>query len=111
VTRTTTTRLIAEQLPNLNSRKNKDCFEAKAGPGKKSLVFLVLFEEINALKSQLKLEKTASSKKRKAESILSTEINLTTSSDGGEEYLFTSSERFSSRKIKLAKSSHPIINH
>jgi hypothetical protein len=36
-----------------------------------------LFEEINALKGHLKLkpEKTASSKKRKAESILSTEIN------------------------------------
>jgi hypothetical protein len=45
-----------------------------------------LFEEINALKRQLKPEKTAISKKRtrKAESILSTEINLTTSSDEGE---------------------------
>jgi hypothetical protein len=39
------------------------------------LAFLFLFEEINALKRQLKPEKTASSKKRKAESILSTEIN------------------------------------
>jgi hypothetical protein len=49
-----------------------------------------LFEEINALKRQLKPEKTASSKKRKTESIHSTEINLTTSSDEGEkhEYLF-----------------------
>jgi hypothetical protein len=45
-------------------------FEAKAEPRKKSLAFLVLFEEINALKCQLKPEKTASSKKRKAESIL-----------------------------------------
>jgi hypothetical protein len=77
-------------------KKNKAC--AKAGPGKKSLAFLVLFEEINALKSklQLKPEKTTSSKKRtrKAESILSTEINLTTSSDKGESkgYLFTSSK-------------------
>jgi hypothetical protein len=43
--------------------------KAKAGPGKKSLAFLVLFEEINALKRQLKPEKTASSKKRKAEPI------------------------------------------
>jgi hypothetical protein len=43
-------------------------FEAKAGRAKKSLAFL--FEEINALKRQLKPEKTASSKKRKAESIL-----------------------------------------
>jgi hypothetical protein len=32
-------------------KKNKVCFEAKAGPGKKSLAFL--FEEINALKRQL----------------------------------------------------------
>jgi hypothetical protein len=57
----------------------------------------------------LKPEKTASSKKRKAESILSTEINLTTSSDEGEnkEYLFTSSKPFRSSKTKLAKSSHP----
>jgi hypothetical protein len=59
----------------------------------------------------LKPEKTVSSKKRtrKAESILSTEINLTTSSDEGEqqEYLFTSSKPFSSSKTKLAKSSRP----
>jgi hypothetical protein len=66
-------------------------------------------EEINALKRQLKPEKTASSKNRKekAESVLSTEIKLTTSSDEGEEYLFTSSKPFSSRKTNLAKSSHP----
>jgi hypothetical protein len=44
-------------------QQKKACFEAKAGPGKKSLAFL--FEEINALKRQLKPEKTASSKKRK----------------------------------------------
>jgi hypothetical protein len=49
----------------------KACFEAKTGPGKKSLAFLFLFEEINALKRKLKPEKTASSKKRKAEYILS----------------------------------------
>jgi hypothetical protein len=60
-------------------QQKKACFEAKAEPGKKSLAFL--FGEINTLKRQLKPEKTASSKKRKAESILSTEINLTTSSD------------------------------
>jgi hypothetical protein len=73
------------------------------------LAFLVDFEEINALKRQLKPGKTASSKKRKAESILSTEINLTTSSDEGEnkEHLFTSFKPFRSSKIKLAKSSHP----
>jgi hypothetical protein len=49
-------------------QKKKDRFEAKYGPGKTSLVFL--FEEINALKRQLKPENTASSKKRKAESLL-----------------------------------------
>jgi hypothetical protein len=88
-------------------QQKKACFEAKSGPGKKSLAFL--FEEINALKRQLQLkpEKTASSKRRKAESILFTEINLTTSSDEGEEYLFTSSKPFRSSKIKLAKSPHP----
>jgi hypothetical protein len=47
--------------------KNKARFEAKAGPGKKSLAFLLFFEDINALKRQVQLnpEKTASSKKRK----------------------------------------------
>jgi hypothetical protein len=41
--------------------------------------------------------------------LLSTEINLTTSSDEGEnkEHLFTSSKPCSSSKTKLAKSSHP----
>jgi hypothetical protein len=55
--------------------QKKACFEAKLEPGKKSLAFL--FEEINALKTQLKPEKTGSSKKRtrKAESLLSIEIN------------------------------------
>jgi hypothetical protein len=75
-------------IAKFKQQKNKNAhFEAKAGPGKKSLAFLFLFEEINALERQLKLkpEKTASSKKRKAESILSTEINLTTSSDEGEQ--------------------------
>jgi hypothetical protein len=84
-------------------QQKKACFEAKSEPGKKSLAFL--FEEINALKRQLKPEKTANSKKRKAESILSTEINLTASSGECEqqEYLFTSSKPFSSSKVKLAK--------
>jgi hypothetical protein len=40
-------------------------FESKAGPENKSLAFL--FEEINALKRQLKPEKTASIKKRNKE--------------------------------------------
>jgi hypothetical protein len=104
-----------------NNHKTADCraiakfkqqkkahFEAKAGPGKKSLAFL--FEEINALKRQLKPKTSESSNNRKAESILSTEVNLTTSSDTGEEqeYPFTSSKPFSSSKTKLAKSSNPI---
>jgi hypothetical protein len=62
-------------------QQKKAFFEAKAGPGKKSLSFSFLFEEINALKRQLNPEKTLISKKRKDESILSTEINLTTRSD------------------------------
>jgi hypothetical protein len=33
-------------------KNSKACFEAKAGPGKKSLAFLFLFEEINALKGK-----------------------------------------------------------
>jgi hypothetical protein len=59
---TTDCRAIAKYK---QQKKNKACFEAKAGPRKKSLAFL--FEEINALKRQLKPEKTASSKKRKEE--------------------------------------------
>jgi hypothetical protein len=61
----------------------------------------------------LKPEETASSKKRKAESIISPEINLTISSGEGEDtqYLFTSSKTFDSRKNNLAKSSHPRTNN
>jgi hypothetical protein len=65
-------------------QQKKAFFQAKSGTRKKSLVFLFLSEETNTLKRQLKPEKTTSSKKRKAESIFSTEINLTTSSDEGE---------------------------
>jgi hypothetical protein len=54
----------------LKAKKDFTCCEAKAGSGKKSLAFLVLFEEIDALKRQLKPEKTTSHKKRKAESLL-----------------------------------------
>jgi hypothetical protein len=57
-------------------KKNKACFEAKVGPGKNFLAFLFEFEEINALKRQLKPEMTASSKKKKTESILSSEIDV-----------------------------------
>jgi hypothetical protein len=44
-------------------QQKKACFEAKAEPGKNSLASCFLLEEINALKRQLKPEKTASSKK------------------------------------------------
>jgi hypothetical protein len=55
----------AIQLPN--SKFKKVCFEAKAGPGKKSLAFLFIFQEIHALKTHLELkpEKTARIKNRK----------------------------------------------
>jgi hypothetical protein len=46
----------------------KAFFECKDTPGKKSLAFL--FKEINAIKMQLKPEKTTSRKKRKTESLL-----------------------------------------
>jgi hypothetical protein len=80
---TTTTQLITQKLTSSNERK-ESYFEVKSGPGKKSWVFL--FEEINELKRyvQLKPEKTSSSKNRKTESLLSTEINLTTSSHESE---------------------------
>jgi lipoprotein NlpI len=67
VTRTTTTRLIAERLPNLNSRKRL-ALKPKMDP-ERSLWLYLPFEEINALKRQLQLkpEKTASSKKRNKE--------------------------------------------
>jgi hypothetical protein len=48
-------------------KDNKACFEAKAGPGMKSLAFNFLFEEIDSLKRQLKPENTSSSKKRTKE--------------------------------------------
>ena len=76
--------------------QKKAHFEAKAVPGKKSLAFL--FEEINAIKRQLKPAKIAASKKRKVESLLSTEINLTTSSDEDEEYFVTSPNFFKTSK-------------
>jgi hypothetical protein len=96
-------------------QQEKACFEVKSGPGKKPLAFF--FEEINTLKRklQLKPEKTVSSKKtiKEGRIPLFTEINLNTGSDDdtSEEYLFTSSKSFRSRKTKLAKSSQPTSNH
>ena len=64
-------------IAKAKQRKNGHT-ETKPVPGKKSLAFL--FEEINLLKKQLNT-KIPNSKKRKTESLLSTEINLTTTSD------------------------------
>jgi hypothetical protein len=55
----------------------KPKLEARSGPGEKSLTSLLV--ESNAIKRQLKPKKTASSKKLKTESILSSENNLTAS--------------------------------
>ena len=57
-------------------------------PGENALS--ILFKKINALKKQLKPEKVENPRKRKAESLLSTEINLTHSSDEMEEYFLFS---------------------
>jgi hypothetical protein len=47
--------------------QKKACFEVKAGPRKKSLAFLILFEEVNAIRRQLKPENNANSKKMSKE--------------------------------------------
>jgi hypothetical protein len=77
------------------------------------------FKEINALKKQLKPPaKGTNLKKRRAESLLSTQINLTNSSDVDEEY-FALPSTISNSSNKLVKTSHPtselvvslIVNH
>jgi hypothetical protein len=78
VTRTTTTRLIAEQLPNLNSRNiTRLVLKPKLDPEKSLWSSLLFSKKINALKRQLKPEMTESSKKSKAESILFSILKLT----------------------------------
>jgi hypothetical protein len=74
VTRTTTAWLIKELFQKLNSRKRLT-LKPNLDTERSLWPSFFLFEEISALKKQFKPEKTASSKKRKAESILSTEIN------------------------------------
>jgi hypothetical protein len=76
--------MIAEQLSSLNSRKRL-ALKSKLDLERSLWPSCFLFEEVNALKRQLKPEKTASSKKRNARFLLSIEINLTTSSDEGEQ--------------------------
>jgi hypothetical protein len=110
VTRTTTTQLIAEQLPNLNSRKITRLALKPNMDTERSLWLSFSKKSIHSKgNSSLKILQAVRRRKRKAESILSTEINLTNSSDDGEKhgYYFTSSKPFSSSKTKLAKSSHP----
>jgi hypothetical protein len=71
VTRTITTRLIAEQSPNLNSRKTtRLALKPKLDQERSLWPSLMFFEEINALKRQLKPEKTASSKKSTKEGLI-----------------------------------------
>jgi hypothetical protein len=93
---------------------NKARFEAEPRAGKKSLAFLFVFEEINALKGNRSLKRLQAVRRGRLNpsSLLATEINLTTSSHDAEqqEYLFTSSNPLSSSKTKLPKSSHPTNN-
>jgi hypothetical protein len=65
----------------------------------------LLFEESNACKKQFKPAKVENFKRKKAESILSTEINLTNSSDEMEEY-FLFQPTISRSSIKLIENSH-----
>ena len=58
------------------------------------------------MKKQLS-NKIPNSKKRKTESLLSTEINLTTTSDEDEEYFPFFSSLVKIKTNKLAKTSHP----
>jgi hypothetical protein len=73
-----------------------------------------LFEEINSLKKHLNT-KIPISKKRKTESLLSSKINLTTTSDEDEYYFpfFSSSTRIKSNKLEQI--SHPtselVVSH
>jgi hypothetical protein len=56
--------MIAEQLPNLNSRKRtRIALKPKLDPERSLWPSCFLFEEIKVLKRKLKPEKTASSKK------------------------------------------------
>jgi hypothetical protein len=116
VTRTTTTRLIAEQSPNLNSRKRtRLALKPKLDP-ERSLwpSFLKkLMHSKGSCNQSLKRLQAVRRGRLNPSSFLSTEINLTTSSDEDEhqEYLFISSKPFSSSKTKLAKSSHPTNNY
>jgi hypothetical protein len=79
VTKISTTRPIAEKLQRPNSAKRSHMVPW--------LYFFVL-EEINALKKLLKPAIAETPRKKNAESLLSTEINSTNSSDKMEDYYF-----------------------
>jgi hypothetical protein len=106
VTRTTLTRLIAEQLPNLNSRKKLN-LKPKLDPERS--LWPSFSKKLMRLKGNWSLKRLQAVRREQGRlnpsSILSTEINLTTSSDEVEkqEYLFTSFKPFRSSKTKLAK--------
>ena len=81
----TTIRPNVEKIAKAKQHK-KAQYGSKAVPGKKDLSSL--FEETSAIKKQLKPAKAENPKKRKFESLVSTEINLTHSSNKMEEYFF-----------------------
>jgi hypothetical protein len=58
------------------------------------------------MKEQLDTKKNPDSKKRKMESVLATEINLTTSSDEDDEYFPFLPSYCRNKSTKLAKTSH-----
>jgi hypothetical protein len=57
----------------------------------------------------LNISKNPVSKKKKVEPVLSSEINLTTSSDEDEDYFPLLSSYNRNKSIKLAKTSHPTV--
>jgi hypothetical protein len=82
------TKIITTQSNAAKSQRpssTKISFTEQACSRKKALSFL--FEKINALKKQLNPAKAENPKKRKAESLLSKEIDLNNNSDEMEEYL------------------------
>jgi hypothetical protein len=97
-------------MTNLSSRKTL-ALKPKLDPERSLWPSLFFSKKLVYLKGNWSLKRLQAVRRatRKAESILYTEINLTTSSDEDTsgEYLFTSSKPFSSSKTKRSKSSHP----
>ena len=98
----------ADCRENTKAKQQKKAHSgAKSSLGKNALAFL--FEEINALKKQLKPAKEVNPTKRKAESLLSTEINLTNSDDEVEEY-FAIPPTVCTTSNKTVKTTHPTVS-